>query len=98
MKEGNITLRREEGGKKKKRKAEIARSSAKMQEICNGHHHESGEITGFGGGEIVKGGGCLRTDRARDAILSQQRKKPEKMAISNLVSSGRKCVTTHQYC
>lgn len=87
-----------EGSRKKKRKAEIARSSVEMEEICNGHHHESTEITGFGGGEIVKGGGCLRTDRARDVILSQQRRKPEKMTISNLASSGRKCVTTHQHC
>lgn len=56
-------------GERKKRKAKIARSSVKMEEICNGHHHESAEITGFGGGKIVKGGGCLRTDRVWGCYL-----------------------------
>lgn len=52
-----------------------------MEVICNGrHHHESREITGFRKGKIVKGG-CLRTDRVRDVIFSEQRRKPEKMTI-----------------
>lgn len=39
----------------------------------------------------------MRTDRVKDVILSQQRRKPEKMIISNLAGSKRKCVMMHNY-
>lgn len=39
----------------------------------------------------------MRTDRVRDVILSQQRRKLEKMTISNLASSKRKCVMMHYF-